>query len=103
MDKVIFFNRPLIQFIKKRVYKLYYSKPHPGNKLKHNLETLIEAMLYICKTGIQLQFCIYKGIPGSAIKYHFDKWTNDNVFVDCWKFIYNKYQKTIHIKIILNI
>lgn len=93
MNKLVFINRPLIQFIKKRVHKLYYSKQHPGNRLTHNLETIIEGMLYICKTGIQIQFCNYKGIPGSAIKYHFDKWTHDNVFIDSWLYIYNKYQK----------
>ena len=93
MDNLIFINKPLIKLIKKEVNRKYYSGKHSGNKLKHSLNNIIEAILKICKTGSQWNFFEYKNIHWSVIRYHFDKWTTDGIFIKCWKQIYNIYQK----------
>lgn len=94
MNNLIYINKPLINFIKKAVSKKYYSKSNPGQNLKHNLNDIIEGILFMCKTGIQIKFVEYKNIPGSALLYHFYKWTRDNIFYNCWTQVYNMYQKT---------
>ena len=93
MNNLIFINKPLINFIKNAVNKKYYNKSNPGQSLKHNLNDIIEGILFMCKTGIQIKFTNYKNIPGSALIYHFYKWTRDNIFYNCWIQVYNMYQK----------
>lgn len=92
MNKLIFINKPLINFIKNEVVQKYYSSPTPGRQLQHKLDDIIEGILYICKTGIQIKFTDYKGIPGTAIMYHYYKWVADNIFYKCWIKVYNMYQ-----------
>lgn len=92
MEELIFIGKPLINSIVKLVTKTYYSAPTPGRKLQHKLNDIIEGILNMCKTGSQVNFVNYKGIPGSVLIYHFYKWTKDNIFKKCWEEIYNKYQ-----------
>lgn len=98
MEKLFFINKPLIDCIYDEVNNTYYNKKRPGVKLKHNLINIIEGIMYICKTGIQISFCEYLNIKGSVLKYHFDKWTTDNIFYKCWLKTYNVYQKRISYK-----
>lgn len=93
MNKLIFINKPLINFIKDKVNQKYYNSPTPGRQLQHKLDDIIEGILFICKTGIQIKFTDYKGIPGSALMYHYYKWVTDNIFYKCWIKVYNMYQK----------
>ena len=93
MEDLIFIGKPLIEFIKKQVTKKYYTHITPGRSIQHNLQDIIEGILYICKTGTQIRFVNYKGIAGSALYYHFRKWTIGGVFSDCWNKVYDKYQK----------
>ena len=93
MDELIFINKPLINFIKMEVNRIYYNKISPGRQLYHKLDNIIEGILYICKTGTQIKFTNYKGIPGSALMYHYYKWVSSNIFYNCWVKIYNLYQK----------
>lgn len=92
MDNLIFVSKPLINFIKNEVEHKYYSKNNPGRKLHHKLDNIIEGILFMCKTGTQIAFVNYKCIPGSALMYHFYKWTADNIFYNCWTKVYKKYQ-----------
>lgn len=92
MDKLIFISKPLINFIRKEVIAKYYTHKRPGKKLHHNLDHIIEGILFMCKTGVQISFTNYKNIPGTAIMYHYYKWISDNIFYNCWIKVYKLYQ-----------
>jgi hypothetical protein len=98
MNDFFFVNRPLILLLKNEIENKYYNEIHSGRKLVHDLYTLIEGVFFICRTGIQRNMCKYKNIQGSAIMYHFYKWSKDHIFDICWKKIYNIYQSKIKYK-----
>ena len=65
MDELIFINTPLKKCITREVNKLYYSNIRPGNRLRHKLHNIIEGIFFMCRTGIPINYCNYKNIPGS--------------------------------------
>lgn len=72
--------------------KYYINKIKCGQPLKHNIEDIVEAILYKCKTGIQWTLLNYKNIHWKVIYNHFNKWTKDDIFNSCWKKILDDYQ-----------
>ena len=80
MEKIIFIAKPLIKFVERVVIQTYYTAKSSGRKLQHKLTDIVEGILYMCKTGIQINLAEYKGIPGSALMYHFYKWVKDDIF-----------------------
>lgn len=93
MNELIFINKPLIECIKCEVNETFYKKIRPGQKLKHNLNDIIEGILFMCKTGVQIKYVDYKGIKGPSLMYHFYKWTDKDIFQKCWEQVYLEYQK----------
>jgi putative transposase len=98
MEKVIEKHQFIINLLKSIVIDKYYIKKSKGIQLQHSLDHIIEGILFVCKTGIQWKFLLYKNIKGSCIEYHFRKWTKDKLFDILWKKILNIYQLKIPYK-----
>ncbi len=92
IEKFINDNKLYIDIIEIKVKKHYYNKPKPGRKLTHELRNIIEGIILICKTGVSFKYANYKGIDGSALKYHFDRW-DSGIFYDSWVKVYSLYKK----------
>lgn len=55
-------HKPVVEMLYSIIKHKYYKNRRPGQKLKHNLKNIIEGILYVCKTGIQWSFCLYKNM-----------------------------------------
>jgi len=106
MSKFINQHKFVIQLIKQTVIKKFYSYKKCGTKLKTNLEDIIEAILYVSKTGLTWEMLQYKNIKWKTIYNHFLKWSKNNIFELIWKEIVsvyikiNKYKKNLSCQMI---
>jgi len=106
MSKFINQHKFVIELIKQIVIKKFYSYKKCGIKLKTSLDDIIEAIIYVSKTGLTWEMLQYKNIKWKTIYNHFLKWSKHNIFELIWKQIVdiymekNKYKKNLKCQMI---